>query len=189
MCRVVGQPPAVQRRLVHRGDEKLVVRAEHDAEMRAGPFQEFRLRRHVGKPQRHAVVMRDREPQALRRERQPADGRGHVEAIFPRPCRSRTKAVLPADHATAPSGCSATLSIQRRFGIGREHRDLALGVERDDLAVVAARDDALAVGGRRTGCRRHARRLASISPSRVDERRRSPRRRRRRRARRGNAPR
>ena len=60
----------------------------------------------------------------------------------------RTKAVLPADHATAPSGCSATLSIQRRFGVGREQRDLALGVERDELAVIAAHDDALAIGGR-----------------------------------------
>jgi hypothetical protein len=55
---------------------------------------------------------------------------------------------LPADHATAPSGCSATLSIQRRFGVGRQHADLALGVERNDLAVIAAGDDARAVGCR-----------------------------------------
>jgi hypothetical protein len=71
----------MQRRLVHRGDQEFVVGTEGDAEMRAGPFQKFRLRRHVGKPQRHAVVMRDRQPQALWRERQPADGRGHVEGF------------------------------------------------------------------------------------------------------------
>src|SRR5437868_15279317 len=35
--------------------------------------------------------------------------------LFSSPLPLRTNAVLPADHATAPSGCSATLSIQRRF--------------------------------------------------------------------------
>ena len=40
------------------------------------------------------------------------------------------------------------MSIQRRFGIGRKQRDLALGVERDQLAVVAAHDEARSVGYR-----------------------------------------
>src|SRR3954470_19734186 len=38
---VVGEPPAVQRRLMHRCDQEFVIRAEGDAEMRAGPGQEF----------------------------------------------------------------------------------------------------------------------------------------------------
>ncbi len=38
------------------------------------------------------------------------------------------------------------MSIQRRFGIARQQRDLALGVERDELAVIATHDDARAVG-------------------------------------------
>ena len=115
--------------------------------MRAGPFQEFRLRRHVGKPQRHAVVMRDGNAQALWRKRQSTDGRGHVEGfVFALPLR--TNAVLPADHATAPSGCSATLSIQRRLASVASTVTLAFGIERDQLAVVATGDDTLAVGCR-----------------------------------------
>ena len=86
----------MQRRLVHGGDQKLVVGAERDAEMRAGPFQQLRRRGHVRKPQRHAVVMRDREPQALRRERKPADGRGHLERfLLALAARARTRSCRP----------------------------------------------------------------------------------------------
>ena len=67
---------------------------------------------------------------------------------FSSPLPLRTKAVLPADHATAPSGCSATLSIQRRLASVASSVDLALVVERNDLAVIAAHHDALAVGRR-----------------------------------------
>ena len=105
----VGEPPAVQRRLLHGGDQESSVGADGDAEMRALPFE--RLGRRLcafGKPERHAVVMRDREPKALRREGEPADGRGHLERCARRLCRSRTNACLPADQATAPSGPSAT---------------------------------------------------------------------------------
>src|SRR5699024_12514680 len=35
--------------------------------------------------------------------------------VFSSPLGLRTKAVLPADHATVPSLCRATLSIQRRL--------------------------------------------------------------------------
>ena len=68
--------------LVHRGDQEFVVRAEGDGEMRAGPGQEFRRGRHVGKPQRRTVVVRDREPQALRRKRKPTNGRGHLDRLL-----------------------------------------------------------------------------------------------------------
>src|SRR5664279_10996 len=55
----LGQPPAVQHRLLHGGDQEFAVRAERRAEMRALPFQRFRLSRGIGKPKRGAVVMRD----------------------------------------------------------------------------------------------------------------------------------
>ena len=141
---VIGKPPAVQRRLMHGGDEEFVVGAEGDGEMRAGPFQKFRLRRHVGKPQRHAVVMGDRYAQSLGRERKPADGRGRIETFF--------LALAAADErGLAGRPGRGAIGMQRDvidpapFCVGRQHRDLALGVKRDDLAIVAAGDDALAV--------------------------------------------
>ena len=144
---VVGEPPAMQRRLVHRGDQEFVVGAEGDGEMRAGPFQKFRLRRHVGKPQRHAVVMRDRHAQAFRRERQPADGRGRIEGFLLALAAAdeRRLARRPRHRAI---GMQRDIVDPAPLGVGREHRDLALGVERDDLAVIAAGDDARAVGRR-----------------------------------------
>src|SRR5439155_18289719 len=76
------KPPAMQCRLVHGRDDEFVVRAEGDGKVRAGPFQKFRLRRYVGKPQRHAVVMGDRYAQALWREGQSADRRWRIKALI-----------------------------------------------------------------------------------------------------------
>ena len=143
---VVGEPPAVQCRLVHRSHQKLVVGTEGDGVMRAGPGQEFGRSFHVGKPQGHAVVMRDREPQAFRREGKPADGRGHVERFL------LGLAALDGRGLAGRPGEGA-VGVQRHrvdpapLRVGGEQRHLALGVERDDLAVVAAHDEALAVEG------------------------------------------
>ena len=50
-----------------------------DVMVRALPLQHLGRGLRVRKPQRHAVVVGDGEPHALRRERQPADGGGHLE--------------------------------------------------------------------------------------------------------------
>ena len=126
---VVGQPPAVQRRLVHRGDQELVVRAEHHAEMRAGPFQDLRASRHVGKPQRHAVVMRDRKPHAFRCERQPADGRRDFEEFLLAlsVANERDLAGRPRHRAVR---MQRDIVDPAPFWVGGERRGHALGVER-----------------------------------------------------------
>ena len=78
----VGEPPAVQRRLLHGGDQEAPVGTEGDGEMRALPLQRLGRGLGVRKPQRRAVVVRDREPEALRREGEPADGRGRRRALL-----------------------------------------------------------------------------------------------------------
>ncbi len=137
----------MQRRLMHCGDQKLVVRAEHDAEMRPGPLQKFRLRRHVGKPQGHAVIMRDREPQAFWRKRQPADRRGHVEGFL---------LTFAAADKGGPAGrpCHRAIGMKRcivdpaPFWVGREQCHLAFCAEPNQLAVIATHDDTGPVGCR-----------------------------------------
>ena len=105
------------------------------------------VRRHVGKPQRHAVVMGDRKPQALRRKGEATDRRGHIEGLV--------LALAAADEGRlAGRPRHRAIGMQRDIVdpaplcIGGEYRRLALCVQRDDLAVIAAGDDALAVGHR-----------------------------------------
>src|SRR5690349_6678054 len=75
----VGEAPAMQHRLLHRGDDEAAVRARRNAEMRALPLEFLRVRAGgVGKPKRAAVVMRDSEPEAFRRKSQTCDGRGRL---------------------------------------------------------------------------------------------------------------
>ena len=83
----VDDAPAVQRRLLHRRHHELAVRAEGDVVVRALPLQQLGRGLRVRKPHRHAVVMGDREPHALRREGQPADGGLHLDRCAARPCR------------------------------------------------------------------------------------------------------
>ena len=104
-------------------------------------------RRHVGKPQGHAVVMRDRKPQALWRERQPADGRGHLER-FLLVLAAADKGGLAGRPREGAIGMQRDIVDPAPLCVGREQRDLALGVERNELAVIAAHDEARPVGSR-----------------------------------------
>ena len=127
------------------GDEEASVRAERHVEMRALPGECLRRGLRVRKPERHAAVVRDRDAQALRREREPAGARRQVERfhlalgvaheglLAGRPCH---RAVRPERDAIDP----AVLRV------GRKRLDRSGRICRDDLAVIAAGDDAIAVG-------------------------------------------
>src|SRR5258705_9386 len=141
---VTRRAPAMQRRLVHRGDEKLIVRTENNAEMRSRPFQNFGLRRHVGKPQRRAVIMRDRKAQALRRECQSADGRGHLERFF-LGLPAADNGGLAGRPRHGPFRMKRDIVDPAPFRVSREQRDLAFDIERDQLAIIAADHDALTI--------------------------------------------
>ena len=115
----------------------------------------------VGEPQRRAVVMRDRKPKAFRHERQARRRSRAPRALRRSSLPLRTKAVLPADQATAPSG-----PTPRGRSSGAWHRSRArcvrAGVGRHHLAVVAAGDDARAVRAER-GCRRRGRACGAVA--------------------------
>ena len=117
----VDDAPAVQRRLLHGGDQELAVRAEGDVVVRALPLQHLGRGLRVRKPQRHAVVVGDGEPQPLGREGKPADGRGHVE---------RARLALAGLHEGRLAGRPGDRAV-------RTERDVidpaALGVGRDEL--------------------------------------------------------
>ncbi len=115
--------------------------------MRAGPFQEFRIRGHVGKPQRHTIVMCDGDAQSLRRESEPADGRRHVEG-FHFALAALDKRGLAGGPRHRAIGMQRDIVDPAPFGVGGEHRHRALGVERGELAIIAAGDNALAIGRR-----------------------------------------
>ena len=126
----------------------LSVWAEHNAEVRAGPFQPLRRRNHVRKPQRHAVVVGEREPQALRRECKRADARRRLERLV--------LALVPAhERGLAGGPCNRAVGMDRdvvdpaAFCVGHENRALALRIERDHVAVVAAGDDPRTIRSRR----------------------------------------
>ena len=137
----------MHRRLVHHGHQELVVRAEGDAEMRAGPFQEFRLRRHVGKPQRHTVVMGNREAQALGRKGETTHRRRHIEGLF-FALAAANEGGLAGRPRHSAVGMQCYIVDPAPLRIGRQHRHRALGIECNDLAVIAAGDDTFAVGSR-----------------------------------------
>ena len=95
----VGQPPAVQRVLLHGGDHALAVRADGDAGMAALPLQ---LARAVGfrgdEPQAGAVVVRGGDALAFRIEHQAGDAGGMVERLQFLPVAVE-QVHLPADRA------------------------------------------------------------------------------------------
>ena len=64
----VGELPAVQRILLHGGDDEIAVRREGDRRMRAGPFELGRLAVGGREMQRHAIVAGYAETHALGRE-------------------------------------------------------------------------------------------------------------------------
>ena len=87
--------------------------------VRALPFQEFRRGLRVRKPHRHAVVVGDREPHALRREGEPADGGLHLDATSARPCRPARR---PACRPTTPPRRRARWRHDRSSGAWRRSR-------------------------------------------------------------------
>ncbi len=111
----VGEPPAVQRVLLHRGDEEAPVRRDGDVEMRALPFQQRRLGVGVGEPERDAVVMGEREPIALGQEGEAAHAWSARVQVLTRARRRRARA--PACRPTRRSRRArvATASIHRPF--------------------------------------------------------------------------
>ena len=115
--------------------------------MRAFPFQEFRLRAHVGKPQRHAVVMRDREPHALGRKRQTAHRRRHIQR-FLIAFRIADKGSLSGRPRHRTIVMERDVVDPAPLGIGCQDFDMGFRIKRHQLAIVAAHDNALAVGGR-----------------------------------------
>ena len=135
-----------------------------DVEVRALPFEHFGRGLRVRKPQRHAVVVRDREPEALRREGQPADRRRHLDRarlalarLARRPAcrptrRPRRRARPRRDRSSAawrrsrPAGCRPCASVANTL---------------PSSPPVTMRD---AVARGRRECRRHGRRRRRSSP-------------------------
>ena len=148
------------------GDQEPAVRAEQSTP-RCEPFHSSvsgaRLR--VREPERDAVVMRDGEAKALRRERQPADGRGQLErALGALAGCARTPACRPtrrprrrADrHVVDP----AALAVGRDHG--RCRRSASVATTLPSSPPVTMR---VGVRGRSRGCRRRAPPTARSSPS------------------------
>src|SRR5262245_55882233 len=76
----ISHTPPMQRRLLHGGDQKLSIRADGHAEMRALPLQEFRLGAAcVRKPQRDASVVSNRQAESFWCECETGDRRRRVE--------------------------------------------------------------------------------------------------------------
>ncbi|TDM81553.1 hypothetical protein CEE95_14765, partial [Lactobacillus crispatus] len=128
-------------------DEDLVIRAGGSRGMRAGPCREFGIGGHVGKPRRHAVVMRDRAPQPRRCDRPPAGGRRRRGRVFLALgiAREGGLACRPRHGAVAVQG---DIVDPAPLGVDRGCRELALGVDRDPLAVGTAGDPPPAGRGR-----------------------------------------
>src|ERR1700741_1009479 len=74
----------MQHRLLHGGHQEAAVGAYLRAKMRALPFELLRRGAgRIGKPERSAVVMGDREAKTLGEESEPANGRWRLErALF-----------------------------------------------------------------------------------------------------------
>ena len=112
----VGEPPAVQHRLLHGGDEEFAVRAEGDAEMRALPFELLGCalaRWETRAWRRCSARSRAAGPWARRQAR---DGRGRVEACAPR-----------LSSGARRRSCPPTRRPRRR---GRARRDRSSGSSR-----------------------------------------------------------
>ena len=99
--------------------------------------------------------MRDGEANTLRRERQSADGRGHLEHALGTlaAARKRLLARRPRDRAVR---ADRHMVDPAALAVGGDHRALAVRVGRHHLAVVAAGDDAVGVGASSTEWRRRA---------------------------------
>src|SRR5262245_63075264 len=76
----IHQPPTVECWLLHGRDQKFSIRADRYSEMRSLPFEPFGLSAgRVRKPERGAVVMRDRKTEAFRQKAKSGNGRGRLK--------------------------------------------------------------------------------------------------------------
>ena len=160
----VGEPPAVQRRLLHRGDEEAAVRAEHHVEMRALPGE------HLGRGSARSGTRASRRRNARPRARRPfgenasppaLDGRSSDLLLALGGAHEGLLAGRPGDRAVRAERDAIDPAM---LGVGGKRFAFALRVGRHDLAVVAAGEDARAVARPTAGCRRRARRRAAPSP-------------------------
>ena len=144
-CACYRRAPAMQRRLLHRGDQELAVGAEGDVMVRALPLQQ--LAAPTGRSETTATRRCSGRPRAGRPSAQtPARRRSRApRCVFGSPLPAITKADLPADQAIAPSGPVATWSIQRRLASVATSLLSPVGAGDEHLAVVAAGDDPDAV--------------------------------------------
>ena len=151
------QAPAVQGVLLHRGDDEAPVRRPGDVEMRALPIEDLGRPLHVREPERGAVVMRQGEPVALRREGEPAHGRGRREGLFAALFVARRDAL--ADRKGEAAARVQGERVDPAFCLGEGFRR-AVRSCRGDTAIIAAGDDARPVARRQqhraAGVRRHA---------------------------------
>ena len=117
----------------------------------------------VRKPERGAVVMRDGEAKALRRESQSADGRGQVERLFGALAGAH-EGLLAGRPGERTAGADRHVIDPPALAVGRNHLAFALRVARHHLAVIAAGDHALGIRARaenRAAVHRNPARLAA----------------------------
>ena len=139
MCLLIDQPPAVQHRLLHGGDQEAAIGMHDDAEMRALPFELFGFGlRCVGKPQRGAVIVRDGEPETFRQEGEPAHRRRRLEGAKLLRLYEGRFTGRPGDSAIGTNRDMIDPAVLR---VGRYGAAFAADVGLDNFAVVAARDD------------------------------------------------
>src|SRR5580698_2834004 len=135
----VGETPAVQHRLLHRGYQKAPVGMHRHAEMRTLPLELLRLGLwRVGEPERRAVVMRDGKPEAFGQEGQSAGGRRCLKGAEFLGLYEYGFASRPGDRAV---GAKRDTIDPSSLGIGGKRAALATDISLNDFAVVAARDD------------------------------------------------
>src|SRR6185437_6606669 len=139
------ESPAVQRVLLHRGDQKPAVGREGDVEMRAFPFERPGRPFDLREPERCAVVMGGGEAKTLGLESKAANGRRRA------PSPDRPGFVARANLlARAPR---AGLAAQRErvdpaaLLVG-DLLEAAIGLDRDDASVISSGEQNLAVAGR-----------------------------------------
>ena len=133
---LVGNPPAMQRVFLHRGDEEAPVRRKAHVEMRAFPVEDIRRCRGVREPQRRAIIMRDREAIAFRRKARPRTEEGAVKLL------TLTLRIAGANLLAGRPGERAIIAPGERVDPFASFMDdffcRAIGGDRHDAAVIAA---------------------------------------------------
>ena len=136
----IGEPPAVQCRLLHGGDHEAPVGAHHGGEMGALPRQSFRFALRIGEPQRDAVVMGNRKAQALRPEGQTADRRRQRERALGASAGAH-ECVSPRRPRQGARGTDCHVIDPTTVGVCANRGAVSLRVSCHHLAVVTTGDD------------------------------------------------